>query len=119
MESAMPRRMLAFARVPIGHLALTALASCAAIALAVFIGWPIWAVAVAAIVPWLTIFQREAAWIYRHYRWLALPSSPSPAHYPLSLTPRSAPPAPSSRTVSRHWTVKKRGHCRSRWSPTP
>lgn len=72
MESAMPRRMLAFARVPIGHLALTALASCAAIALAVFIGWPIWAVAVAAIVPWLTIFQREAAWIYRHYRWLAL-----------------------------------------------
>lgn len=72
METTMPRRMLAFAEVPIGHLALTALASCAAIALATFVGWPIWALAVAAVIPWLTIFQREAAWIYRHYRWLAL-----------------------------------------------
>ncbi len=70
--TSMPRRMLAFAQVPIRHMALIALASCGAIALAVFIGWPIWAAAVAAIVPWLTVFQRETAWIYRHYRWLAL-----------------------------------------------
>lgn len=72
MDTALPRRLLAFAQVPTRSLVLTALVSCAVIALAVFISWPIWAVAAAAIVPWLTIFQRETAWIYRHYRWLAL-----------------------------------------------
>ena len=72
MEIAPTRRLLAFAQVPPRQLGITALISCAVIALAVFIGWPIWAVAITAIVPWLTIFQRETVWIYHHYRWLAL-----------------------------------------------
>ena len=35
-------------------------------------GWPLWARGLAVVLPWIPVFAREVAWVYRRYGWLAL-----------------------------------------------
>lgn len=68
----MMKRILTVRSVP-GHVvALTALASFGGQVLAVLQGWPLWAIALAMLLPWVPIFAFEMVWTYRHYQWLAL-----------------------------------------------
>ncbi len=66
------KRILTIRSVP-GHVvALTALASFGGQVLAVLQGWPLWAIALAMLLPWVPVFAFEMVWTYRHYQWLAL-----------------------------------------------
>jgi hypothetical protein len=51
---------------------MTAIASYLVQVGTLFQGWPLWAVVVAGLVPWLLIFSRQVAWTYQHYPFLAL-----------------------------------------------
>jgi hypothetical protein len=42
------------------------------LAFATLEGWPFWARGLAAVLPWLPLFVRSMAHVYRHYQWLAL-----------------------------------------------
>ncbi len=66
------RRFLAIHSVPPHIVVLTALASCSALIFAIVQGWPLWAIALATLLPWIPIFAFEVVWTYRHYHWLAL-----------------------------------------------
>jgi hypothetical protein len=55
-----------------GNLSLVGMASVGGLGFATLQGWPIWAVGTAAVAPWLPVFVRDVAWIYRRYQWLAL-----------------------------------------------
>lgn len=58
--------------VPPRVVALTALASYLAQVFAILQGWPLWAIVLVTLVPWLPLFTIEMSWTYRHYGWLAL-----------------------------------------------
>ncbi len=68
----MLKRVLAIHSMPPRIVGLTALASCGAVALGILQGWPLWARALAALLPWIPTFSGEIAWTYRHYQWLSL-----------------------------------------------
>lgn len=51
---------------------LTAVASYLVQLFAVLQGWPLWAIALVTLIPWLPLFTLEMSWTYRHYGWLAL-----------------------------------------------
>jgi hypothetical protein len=71
-ESPMLKRVLAIHSVPAHIVGLTLLASVGAAALGVVQGWPLWARAFAALLPWIPVFTGEIVWTYRHYQWLSL-----------------------------------------------
>lgn len=68
----MMKRILTIRSVPGQVVALTALASFGGQVLAVLQGWPLWAIALAMLLPWVPVFAFEMVWTYRHYHWLAL-----------------------------------------------
>ena len=72
MDKPLVRRLLAIRSVPAHIVVLTALASYGGQLLAVLQGWPLWAIAVASLLPWFPLFAFEMVWTYRHYHWLAL-----------------------------------------------
>lgn len=65
-------RRLSIRAVPPYVVALTALASYVAQIFAILQGWPLWAIVLATLLPWLPLLAREMAWTYEHYGWLAL-----------------------------------------------
>ena len=65
-------RVVAIHSVPRPIIVLTVLVSWAAALVSAFHGWPLWAMVLVSLSPWLPIFGLEALWTYRHYRWLAL-----------------------------------------------
>ena len=65
-------RMATVCGMPPRIVALTAVASAAALLLATLQSWPLWAIGLVTLLPWLPLFTRETLWTYRHYSWLAL-----------------------------------------------
>jgi hypothetical protein len=72
MNTALVRRAVAIHSVPPRILIFTAMASYAAQLVAIVQGWPLWAIVLATLLPWVPIFTLEMVWTYRHYQWLAL-----------------------------------------------
>ena len=72
MNKGLLKRLLAIHSVPPYILVLTALASYAAQALGALQSWPLWAIVLVTLIPWVPIFTSEMVWTYRHYHWLAL-----------------------------------------------
>jgi hypothetical protein len=66
------RPALAVRSVPARILAVTAATALGGAVLGVVQGWPVWAIGLAAVLPWLPLLTMEVAWTYRHYHWLAL-----------------------------------------------
>jgi hypothetical protein len=58
--------------VPRTVLRTTVWASIGAILVALYQGWPGWAVVAMALAPWLPLFAIETRWLGRHYGWFAL-----------------------------------------------
>ncbi len=65
-------RHLAIRSAPAHVIAFTAIASYLAQLLGILQEWPLWAIGLATLLPWLPLATREVAWTYRHYGWLAL-----------------------------------------------
>ena len=55
-----------------GGVSLVALASIGGLVFTLVQGWPLWAVGMAVVLPWLPVFLRDLAWIYQRYGWLSL-----------------------------------------------
>jgi hypothetical protein len=72
MATSLTDRLLALRQVPLELVGITALASFSGPILAGFLAWPLWAMLVLAVLPWLPLFTGEIAWTARHYQWLAL-----------------------------------------------
>jgi hypothetical protein len=72
MVTSVTNRLLALRQVPLEIIGITALILFAGPILAGFLGWPLWAMLVLALLPWLPLFTSEIAWTARHYQWLAL-----------------------------------------------
>lgn len=65
-------RLAAIKSVPPHIVAMTALSSYGAQLFALLMGWPLWAIVLVTLIPWLPILTSELRWTYRHYGWLAL-----------------------------------------------
>ncbi len=72
MQMGTSQRALTIHNVPHRIVVLTAVASVIGLVSAVMQAWPLWATAVAVLLPWLPILALETVWTYRHYAWLAL-----------------------------------------------
>lgn len=72
IDRALVKRVLAIRSVPPTIIILTALASYLGQLSAILQGWPLWAIGLATILPWIPLFASEMVWTYRHYQWLAL-----------------------------------------------
>ncbi len=72
MNATLVRRIVTIHDVPPHILVLTAFASYTGQILASLQRWPLWAVVLATLAPWVPVFAREIVWTYRHYHWLAL-----------------------------------------------
>lgn len=72
IDRALVKRVLTIRSVPPTILVLTALASYVGQISAILQGWPLWAIGLATILPWIPLFALEMVWTYRHYQWLAL-----------------------------------------------
>lgn len=66
------RRLLTVRSLDPSALAWFVLASVGGAAIATVASWPLWGVAVAALLPWSVVLGAEVAWIGRHHRMLAL-----------------------------------------------
>jgi hypothetical protein len=53
-------------------LGLTLLVSLGGLSFALLQGWPLWAVGIATVLPWLPLFTMDVARVMRAYQWLAL-----------------------------------------------
>ena len=71
MNTPLLTRNVASRTVPPYIIGITALVSFAGPILAGLLGWPLWAMAVVAVLPWLPLFTSEMIWTARHYGWLA------------------------------------------------
>jgi hypothetical protein len=69
---ALPGRLLGLHSVPRPAIVLTVLSAYAALVVGGLQRWPLWTIVLATLVPWMPVVAREAAWLYRHYHWLAL-----------------------------------------------
>jgi hypothetical protein len=58
-------------RVAPTTVALTGSISLGGLAFGTLEAWPLWATGSAVVVPWIPLFVREVAWVYRRYGWLA------------------------------------------------
>ena len=72
MDRGLVGRLLTIRTVPANIVALTAIASYGAEVLAIVAGWPVWAIVLATLLPWLPLLSLELVWTYRHFQWLAL-----------------------------------------------
>ena len=53
-------------------LLLAGLLSVVSLATTAAVGWPLWAITLAGLLPWLPVFGAEMIWVRHHYDWLAL-----------------------------------------------
>src|SRR5689334_3774122 len=67
-----PGRSGVFTSVAPITLGVTVLLSLGGLSFALLEGWPLWAEGTASLLPWIPIFARDVARIYRAYQWLAL-----------------------------------------------
>ena len=65
-------RRLAIRSAPAHVLVITAASSYLAQLLGILQEWPLWAIGLATLLPWLPLIMRELRWTYAHYGWLAL-----------------------------------------------
>jgi hypothetical protein len=72
LNTALLKRLVALRSVPTHVIVLTALASYGGQVMAGIQGWPLWAMVLATLLPWVPILTRELVWTHRHYHWLAL-----------------------------------------------
>ena len=72
MNTALLKRMVGLRSIPPQIILLTAMASYVGIAVANLEAWPLWATALAGLLPWLPILFLETVWTYRHYSMLAV-----------------------------------------------
>lgn len=72
MERLLFQRILGLRSVPPQVIVLSAVASYGAQAIAALQGWPLWAIVLATLLPWMPVLARETVWTYRHYSMLAL-----------------------------------------------
>jgi hypothetical protein len=72
MATSALRRVLTIRSVPPEVVLLAALTSYAGQALAGLQGWPLWAVVLATLLPWLALLAKEIPCTFRQSRWLAL-----------------------------------------------
>jgi hypothetical protein len=57
---------------PARAIVLTGAASLVGLLFASLLGWPLWRIALAMLLPWAPLLTQETVWTYRHYHWLAL-----------------------------------------------
>jgi hypothetical protein len=67
-----PGRSRVFNPVAPITLGVTVLLCIGGLSFALLEGWPLWATGTAALVPWIPLFARDLARLYRAYQWLAL-----------------------------------------------
>jgi hypothetical protein len=72
IDRGLVKRWLAIRSVPSSIVVLTAIASYSGMILGNLQAWPLWGIALAALLPWIPLFTAEIVWTYRHYHWLAL-----------------------------------------------
>lgn len=72
MMSGVAEKFLTLRAVPSHIIVLTAAASYGGLILAALAGWPLWALVLAALIPWGLVAGVELKWTYRHFGWLAL-----------------------------------------------
>src|ERR1051326_5527628 len=65
-------RARTFARVAPLTLGLTLVVSIGGLSFALLLGWPLWAIGLATVLPWLPVFTLDVARLFRAYQWLAL-----------------------------------------------
>lgn len=53
-------------------LGLTVVVSLGGLSFGLLLGWPLWAIGLATVVPWLPVFTMDVARVFRAYQWLAL-----------------------------------------------
>jgi hypothetical protein len=58
--------------VPARAIVLTGVVSVTGLIFASLLGWPLWRIALAMLLPWVPLLTAETVWTYRHYHWLAL-----------------------------------------------
>ena len=51
---------------------VTVAVSYAGLIIAALVGWPLWALVLAAALPWGLVYGLELTWTYRHFKWVAL-----------------------------------------------
>lgn len=72
IDKALVKRVLAVRSVRPAIIFVTGAASIVGLLSALIQGWPLWGIALAAILPWIPLLTSEIVWTYRHYHWLAL-----------------------------------------------
>ncbi len=66
------KRFLGIHSVPHRILMITGWASLMGSLLGLIQNWPIWAIGLVLVLPWIPVLWSEVAWTYRHFEWLAL-----------------------------------------------
>lgn len=72
MAGGVVARVLDIRSVPTNILMMTVVASYGGLIITGLIGWPLWALVLAAVLPWTLLYALELKWTYRHFKWLAL-----------------------------------------------
>jgi hypothetical protein len=72
VNKGLARRLFAVKSVPAHVVAMTAATSFALQLFAVLQGWPLWAIGLVTLLPWVPLLGLETAWTWRHYGMLAL-----------------------------------------------
>jgi hypothetical protein len=65
-------RRIGFRGLPLRSVGLAAVISAGAISFALLRAWPLWAVGLVAMLPWVPLLALDMAWTVRRYQWLAL-----------------------------------------------
>lgn len=72
MSTALLKAVASIHSVPRRIVKLTVVTSWAVALICALQGWPLWAVALATLTPWVPVFSLEVVWTYRRFHWLAL-----------------------------------------------
>jgi len=72
MDTVLFKRLMPLRTVPPHIIVITAIASYTGQIVVSLHKWPLWAIVLVTLLPWLPLFIGEMVWTYRHYQWLAL-----------------------------------------------
>jgi cyclic nucleotide-binding protein len=72
MFSPLLRRLITLQDVPQRIVVLTVVVAALGIGVGIEQSWPIWAIGLAGLLPFVPIFTLETIWTHRHYEWLAV-----------------------------------------------